>query len=614
MIKELETKILEAKRAYYADNPIMSDNEFDLLVEKLKALDPHNRILQLTGTDIKDNKRWAVKKLTTRLGSQEKVNSIEELNEWMKGFEGKKITFEPKGDGISIELTYKKGRLVSAITRGDGYEGEDILANVLKMKNVIHWWDSVEYNLVLKGEILITHKDFEKLNSISEKKYANPRNAAGGIAKSKDGENCEYLTIMYWDYEDLDNKSLPKYVSITNILGVEFMERYDISEVDRMYETVSEVRNYFGFDVDGFVVKVDEPVQMKGNVPTNQIALKFPAEQAVATILTVQFNEGRTGKITPVAVFDEPVHLLGSEVSRCSIGSWGIYQKKKLGAGAVVVVSRANDVIPKIVEVIKEADVQDLDSIRDHMYPSAFVKGEHLYIDSPRLTLLPRVCHMFNILEISDVSEKTIERILDIYDVRDMWEIFDLDYDALKTYNGFGNKKVENIKQQLENKKKVSIKTFIACLGIPGFASSRISEFVDYYNIKQPIDMFISNYDELKEVQGFSDIMVNNLDTWLYEHHTEILELAKRLTIEDEPTQVKNVLGGKKFCITGKTSMKRTEFEKLIKENNGKISSINQADYLITNDTSTGTAKNKAAIEKGITIISEKQFFETFNL
>lgn len=629
-IKQLEDKLLAAKVAYYIDNnPIMTDDDYDLLEDELRILDPHNRILSMTGADIKDKQNWPVAKLSEVSGSLEKVKSYPEIEAWMteqfKKFPGT-YYYNPKGDGGSIEATYVDGKLVQAVTRGNGYEGENITKNFLLMKNTAKTIKEKE-TVVLKGELLVLHKDFIELNK--RKAYVNPRNAATGIAKNINGENCDLVTPLYYamsiDGKNITMSNLQKEINRIGGLrhiGIHYLGstlKEILGRLKEAYERITKDRGTFGFDIDGLVIKGDEDPIMKSNKPINYIALKFPAQSAVGVVGSIRFERSRTGRIVPVAILQKSVFVAGGNLTNFSLGSWDLMNTKKIYPGSVVEVVRSNDVIPYINKSLdnSKAKVLKIDDVKKLMGDNTlYQKGAHLFSDmKDENSLVLDIMNIVRILEYKNISDSTVTSIVKHFKLKEAYQFFDINPDKLLTVDGFGQGKVDIIKQQFKDKNRVDIKSFIRCLGVDNLGSSRIVEICNTYGIDSLDDLYKLNAKDLEKVAGISNTLANIYIDGLNDKRTFANELAKRLTIEKQSKVVKsNVLNGLSFCITGNTSMKRKEFEKLIVENGGKNVSVGKANYLITNDSDSGSGKNKIAQQKGIPVITEKDFFNKFNL
>jgi DNA ligase (NAD+) len=605
-IKILEDKILEAKKHYYEGNPIMSDDDYDLLENQLKLLDPSNRVLRMTGSDIKDKNSWPLTKLTEPMGSLNKVKSYQEFESWFQKYKHINAFFNPKGDGGSIQLTYQNGKLIQAVTRGNGYEGEDILSNVLKMKNV-KANISDKRLIVLKGELLILNDDFKKLNKI--KFYANPRNAAAGISKNKNAENVEFVTILYYAMSiDGKNVVISKLQDEINKLGnLRHIGIHHISKLKEMYYKLIDERDYFGFDIDGLVIKTDEDPIMKGNCPVNYMALKFPAKSEVATIDTITFERSRTGRVVPVAKLKNPVYLSGAQVQNVSLGSWDLMHQKKFYPGSIVEVIRANDVIPfvKSLRDGSNAVKVTIDDVKKSINDNTlYVEGAHLKSKKrDNNSIVYDVKYILvDVLEYKNFSGSSILDIVEHFKLKEAYEFFDINPDELLNVDGWGQSKVDNLKLQMKDKNKVDIKMFIKCLSIENFGSSRIAKVCNTLNIKDFYDLYDVQTAGRKITFKFTaaDLMKANAiqETLAKSYVKEFIEkaeiayqLSRRLTIETSGSQqnVSNILNNLNFCITGKTSVSRKILEKMITENGGNNTSINKANFLLTNDTDSGT-------------------------
>lgn len=608
---ELENKILEAKRAYYIENkPFLSDDEYDSLEDELRLLNPFSTILKLTGTDLKDKNLWPLRPLTEIMGTLGKVKSLQEFYTWNKF--GDDLIANPKADGYSIQLEYKNGDLMSAITRGDGYNGEDIMQNVLMMQNVKKHLNDKSH-IILKGEIIITFKDFENIKDL----YKNPRNAVA-ISKSKDGKYCKYLMILYYDITINGVKLPPKDASkAIRDLELNCLEAYPLSKLKELYEKLQQDRKYFGFEVDGFVLKqASSSAKYSGNIPENQIAVKLPAQKAIAKIKNYTFRKSRTGRINCVINFESPVHIFGSKISKASAGSWQLVMENKLFPGAIVEVIRANDVIPYITKVLtpapKQINFEELKNLCN--YNNIYLNGAHLWTDDlDDESLFNEICNLFSVLEIKHISISSIRDIIDFYNIKEIYQIFDVDFNKLINKEGWGSKKIENLKSQLKDKaSNIDLQQFIRILNISNLGAARIVEIINALIIIDPNDFFKLTISDFMKVDGIQQRLAQSFVEGLKNKKDIASELLKKVKINIKAKANNNLLNGAKFSITGKTRIKRSELEKLIDENGGKNASISKADYLITNDTGSGSNKNKQAEKLGVKIINEDNFTKNF--
>lgn len=617
-IKKLSDQVLEFKKAYYNDEPIISDDEYDLIEDSLRILDPNNRVLKLTGIDIKERNNWPTQNLFVRMGSLNKVKSIAEFSKWFSEQNNSNYLFNPKGDGISIQLKYENGNLISATTRGNGFQGEDILENVLKMKNVNDKINNIaKKDIILKGEIVCCHEDFEKIKSQG---YANPRNAASGIAKSNDGFNCEHLTILYYGVHinnmEVKPSEVENFLNKMEVKSIGFYGFNDLNQLKQTYDEITNDRNRFGFDIDGLVIKEDNDAIYHNNCPTNQIALKFPAQKGIAQIDSIKFQQGRTNRLTPVATFVNPIYLGGAQISKCSLGSWGLVLEKEIYPGSIVEVIRANDVIPYINHVVDSSQSKPISiyDIRKELNDdTVYLDGENLFIEAnkSRETIINEIFHIFNILEIKNISKRSIESMVDFFNIKECYEIFDCNFDELVNLDGWGKSKIKTIKEQLtEKKSSVDLNQMVRMLNIANLGNSRTTEIINSLEVKT-LEQFLNlTVWDLLKVPTIQDRLSETIWEGLNNRKEIGLELNKRLTIENKSKVVGDSLKGICFSITGKTSKPRKEMEKFIESLGGKNTSINKATYLITNDSSSNSSKNKNAEKLGVKIISEKEFEE----
>lgn len=616
-IEQLANKILECKKAYYIDdNPLISDDEFDLLEDELRALDPNHTVLKMTGVDIRDRNQWPISDLSERMGSLNKVKSFSEYIKWKNDLNKSSFSFNPKADGASIQLTYKSGILNSAITRGNGYQGEDITQNVLKMKNVKKTID-IQDDLILKGEIIIMIDDFKNYLSNS---YSNPRNAASGISKSKDGKNTEHLTILYYD-ATLNGER----IHITDLqdffdnLQLKSIGIYNESEIEKYYNDAIDNREIFGFEIDGFVIKENAPPIYKNNNPVNQIALKFPAQSAVGKIKKILYKTTRTNRISIVAVLENPVNISGANISRISLGSWELMQEKQTFPGAIVEIIKANDVIPYITKVLDSSNSKQIflqDIKNEFQNNNIYINGANLFVpENDNLNALYNsIMHIFNVLEIKNISGKSIEDIIDFYKLTEPQQIFDCDFDQIKKLNGWGDSKVQIIKQQFEDKCNIDIIQLIRMLSITNLGTNRIIEIINTFQIKTLDEIYNLSVKDFLKVSGIQENLGNHIYDSLQKRKKLAYSLLEKLTLKEGQKIISDELKNLSFSITGKTSMKRKDFENLIESKGGKITSINKANYLITNNDDSGSTKNKKAAELGVSIISENDFFQQFQI
>lgn len=361
-IEELQNQITAAREAYYNGEPIMRDDEYDALEDQLLKLDPKNKLLAEIGEDSLDGFPKADHKIL--MGSQSKCNTVEQITKKLESFSSKgKVAFlaEDKCDGISLEMNYEIGNLVSCITRGNGYVGDDITANAKKMNGIPHKL-SDSFTVSVRGEILLFHND----KDIYFPDLKNCRNSASGIAKNKEGEGCEHLTVVSYDVQGDDPALFTKEVNKIQFLidnGFNIVNKKlilaDCSTVEsreksanEMYQAMLELSNNESrpYDTDGIVVKtnnVDWDDQRTNLHPISQWAIKPPAVHKQSKLLDIEWSM-KNGTLTPVAVF-EPIEIDGATIQRATLNNARYIENLKIEIGDILEICRANMVIPRII-------------------------------------------------------------------------------------------------------------------------------------------------------------------------------------------------------------------------------------------------------------------------
>ncbi|MFA7300912.1 MAG: NAD-dependent DNA ligase LigA [Candidatus Shapirobacteria bacterium] len=614
--EELGEILIKAKKAYYTGgNPIMDDHTYDTLEDILRKKQPNHRIFSKVGNPNFDT-GFTKKNHTMPMGSQNKVTNITNLIHY---FELKKVSnidfvVQPKCDGISVELIYKDGNLVDAITRGDGQTGDLITQNIVKMKNLVL---SVAEGFTgsVRCEIMVTKKDFKKLPP----EYSNPRNAASGISQRLDSKFCEYCSLYAVDiFPNLSTISDEiDYLKSLGFTTVESLQCQDFDQVENIYQDfLSTNRLSYPFEIDGLVIKINsnniaKSLGEKNNRPKHQVAYKFPASTNTSTILNIEWQVGPMGAITPVAQI-EPIELSGAIVTFASLANHDLIIKKNINIGDIIEVTRRGDVIPHIEKVITKV-TNNHTTIPTHC-PSCktlLIKESKLLRCPNTKNCLPQIIGSLNLfchtLDILGLSDKTIQKLYDAKKIQTPGDFYKLTTDDIAPLDNLGEKSAKNIIVQIQNKKILTLKQVFDAAIIPNFSGARIQQLI-IAGYDSPNKLLNLNVDELIKIKGFQKVLAKKIIDGINLRREWIESILINTTIKNLKLKIKN-LEGKAFCITGTLSQPRQKLIDIIESNGGKfLSSVtSNTNYLICNEKS-NSDKYQSALKLNIPIITEEQF------
>ena len=625
-IAELEKLIVKYQKSYYDGEGEISDAEFDKLWDELKLLDPANPILHKVGAD---SGNFAKAPHVMPMGSQEKAASPEEFLEWAQKHNYPEYLVEFKLDGASLELQYKDGRLLRAVTRGDGSVGDVITDNAVKMQGVVPVLENSNFTGGIRGEVIMTHYVHDKF--FADK--ANCRNAANGLMKRKDGEGSENLTLICYDvwategdqpFEDEEGKL--SFLRNKGFNTVKLAICSSAEDVISYRARIMEERKNLDYDIDGLVIKerVVNHEDASRTRPDRQIAFKFSLEEAVSILRSVEWNE--TGATyTPVAVFD-PVELNGTTVRRASLVNTNTINSLGVKIGSRVVVVKRGEIIPKIMGVVEVKDGDVLDEIlvpsRCSCCGSSLIdEGTRLYCPNKDCSkkILHRLLKWVSVVDIRDLGETLVTELFNTKKVTSITDIYSLTVEDLTPYfldeesikkekKSLGAQKVFD---SIQAHRKISLSKFIAGFDIEGVGEVVVDSLIaGGFNSLEKI--LGAREEEIASVYRFAEITARTLVSGLRECESEIRDLVENGVLDI----VENVAGkftGKSFCFTGElNTMKRADAQNLVKEKGGAVKSsvVKGLSYLVTNDTSSGSSKNRKAAELGIPVINEQQFLE----
>ncbi len=627
-IAELERLIGLHQDLYYNSRPELSDADFDALWDELVSLAPESPVLTRIGADGTDG--FAKARHVLPMGSQAKAADPEEFLAWCAKVKLSEYIVEHKLDGASLELQYEKGRLLRAVTRGDGLIGDDITQNARRMSGVPATLPSA-WSGAVRGEVVMSraaHRDW-----FPDK--ANCRNAANGLMKRKDGVGVERLDVICYDAApgglyDTGSGSLfaitpePPFDDELSKLAWLRAAGFTVAEAERFVEPyevvdyrarVMDGRAALAYDIDGLVVKarVVDIDDMKRDRPERQIAFKFPLEEATTTLVSIEWSEsGAT--YTPVAII-EPVRLAGTTVKRASLANTNTLRGMGLMLGSRVVVVKRGEIIPKIEGLVgNPPDSRPID------IPTVCTCGAALVDDGTRLycpnagcpkKALHRLEKWLATLDVMEFGTTILRRLFDSGRVRTIADLYSLGAEELAGYERMGEASAAKIVQNLRTRAEPGLAEFVAGFDIEGIglltvekAAARGFDTLETLRAARP--------EELAAIDGFGDIMAATLSEGLKTLGPEMdAVLASGIVAIKPPLAGGGPLSGLSFCFTGElNTMKRSRAQALVKSLGGAVRNAvaSGLSYLVTNDPASGTGKSKKAASLGVTVIDETAF------
>jgi DNA ligase (NAD+) len=636
-VSVLEDKIRHLRKSYYNGEPEVSDAAFDLLINELESLNPESDVLKKEVGAFFSEEHFVKEKHIIPMGSLDKVNTEEGIINWITKYkhEGKGYLIEEKLDGFSIELVYKEGKLVNAITRGDGIQGEDILRNVMRMHNVSTNLP-IKIDCSLRGEIILTKKNFEKYFA---SEMSNPRNAAAGIAKRLTGEGNEHLSVLFYDilFHSKENKIKTELDKLAFIVDELHLATTNVAHANTYTEIINywndykdEKRNSLPYLIDGLVIKVNDLEKQKeydkiGEMkPKSQIAVKFENEAGTTKLESVEWFVGRSGIVTPLAHLT-PVEIEGRVFSKASLCNCDELKRLNIGLGDTVIVEVCGDVIPKVTEVV-EFNSSEKIIVPSHC-PSC--KSE-LKLFGPRLYCENKECEEKNIkkiiywiekTEIEFVGEETVRQMYKAGLIRDPADLYSLTKDDILGLERKGEKSATKIIENIQKSKNLSLITFIAAIGIEMLGTKLMKTITDVYgtDLKNLLNLSI---DDLIKIEGISETKATAFVNGFKEESPFISKLLSKGITLMTPTEKTNTnqpdLGN--FCITGTCTIinpntekryTRNDLEAIIRSRGGNISTVNKSlNYLIVFE-DPGSKVVKAA-KLGVKMLNQEEFAEMF--
>lgn len=615
-IKELEGLLAKAQNDYYNGTPTISDEVYDAWKDELSDLNAVSYYLKAVGAP--PVSEWVKVKHLHQMGSLNKVNTLEEMSEWITSYApGEELLVSEKLDGISVSVRYVNGKLTQALTRGDGKIGEDITVNVARMKGIP---DKIprKTTCLVRGEIIIRKSDFEEYFA---DKYSNTRNAASGISKRYDGQSCEHLSVLF--YKVLGGPKLESesdHFRFIESMGLSTpgwslsrMQPGSKTPLDIWVEYHQSKRDKLDYDIDGLVVTLNNVGKqfMLGEQdmrPLGAVAFKFAPITRESVLRGITWQTGGTGRITPVANFD-PVNLLGAQVSNASLYNWKYINTLKLDIGSKILVARANDVVPRVVSVV--AGVGTL-AAAPTICPSCgaeVVQEGEFHVcpnrDGCPAQVVGRVSQWLTNLGILEWGDILLEKLTSAGLVKSIPDLYRLTEAQVSGLERMGATSASKVLRLLHEKKVLTLDLMLGSLCIPGIAQSTIRLLMDagYDAIHKLRGL---NVGTLSKVKGIGPVKAAVLAQWIKNNSHIVEELGQVGVVIQDP--IRGKFSGMYFCFTGEMTHKRGDLEQMVRDNGGEVIKgvTKKVTCLVAADTT--TIKAATARKYGTKCISEEEF------
>ena len=643
-MKELVSLLNKASRAYYQEaQEIMSNYEYDRLYDELKELEDELGITLSNSPTV--NVGYEVvselpkERHESPMLSLDKTKEVEEL----KNFVGdQKVLMSWKMDGLTVVLTYRDGKLYKAVTRGNGEVGEVITNNAKVFKNV-PVQIAYQGELILRGEAVIGYKDFEKINQEIEDvdaRYKNPRNLCSGSVRQLNNQITAKRNVMFYaftlvqaDGVDFQNSRACQMEWLKS-QGFTTVEYYMVTR-DTVEDEVAKFSSKISendFPSDGLVLTYDDiaygrSLGRTAKFPRDSFAFKWQDEIRETVLREIEWSPSRTGLINPVAIFD-PVELEGTTVSRASVHNISIMEELELGIGDKIEVYKANMIIPQIAENLTRSGVKDIPCKCPVCQGETKIRqvgnAKALYCMNPECQAKHvKSFALFvsrDALNIEGLSEATLEKFISrgyIHTFADIFHLYQYK-EKIQKMEGFGEKSYKKLTESIEKARTTTLPRVIYSLGIAGIGLANAK--VICRELKYDVESLLKvSEEELNEIQGVGEVLAKAFVGYFADakHVENFRRLLNELTIPEETVTKQQIFEGVNFVITGsvKHFANRGEVKELIESLGGKVtgSVTSKTNYLINNDVTSTSSKNKKANELGIPIISEETFLELVN-
>lgn len=649
-IDELKIQLEKANHNYYdLDAPTLEDDEYDALMRELRGLEQEFPELltedspsQRVGGTAQNT--FAKVRHEVQMGSLQDVFSEDDVREFVERVQKEgadEFTVEPKIDGLSVSLEYRDGVLTLGSTRGDGFIGEDITPNLKTIRTIPLNIPEKLSLIEIRGEVYMPKSSFAELCELQEKNGEplpkNPRNAAAGSLRQKDSKitASRKLDIFCFNIQRAEGKEFKTHSeSLEYIESLGFHVIPDVrvcrtaDEIVRRIEEIGQMRRSLPFDIDGAVIKVNNialraEIGATSKVPKWAVAFKYPPEEKETTLREIEINVGRTGALTPVALFD-PVQLAGTSVSRATMHNQDIITERDIRVGDRIIVRKAGDIIPEVVRSVSHAENSEPYFIPDicPVCGAKAVRDEDEAVircqnpDCPA-QLLRSIEHFASrgAMNIDGLGEAIVEQLVQSDLVHTVADLYTLNLQDLTALERFGTKSAQNLLDNIEKSKTNELDRLIFALGIRGIGQKAATLLCRKFGNMDRI--MAAEPDEIAAIDGFGDILAQSVYNAMREPHRMALinrlkELGLNMSYSEQ--KVSDKLTGLTFVLTGTLpTLKRDEAKEMIEKRGGKCSgSVSKKTSYVVAGEEAGSKLTKAN-ELGITVLTEEQFLNMIN-
>ncbi|HFD8684929.1 TPA: NAD-dependent DNA ligase LigA [Clostridium perfringens] len=653
LIEELVEELNKYAYEYYVlGNSSVTDKDYDKKYYELVDLEketgyklPYSPTQRVGDVILPEFKKYTHK---ARLWSLDKAQTLEEIREWhnrnVKFLEEYNRTSDEelpplkyiltkKFDGLTINLSYdENGVLVTGATRGTGAIGEDVTAQVKTIKSIPLKIDCHDF-LEIHGEAIMTTEAFEKYNSEADTPLKNLRNGAAGALRNLNvAETAKRnLSAFFYDVGYKEGAPFKTYMEMLNFIKTKGFPMDDyirecttLDEIQKEIDYIRDIRFDLNYDIDGLVIAIDdirtrELLGYTVKFPKWAIAYKFEAQEATTKLLDVEWSVGRSGRVSPTAIL-EPVELAGVTVKRATLNNMDDIARKGVRLGAEVFVRRSNDVIPEIMGVVPESLEGTKEIEEPKVCPACGAhlvhEGVHIYCENTlgcKPQMVKTIVHFAGreAMNIAGFSEKTAEQLFEKLDIRDISDLYKLEYEKLLDLDKFGPKKAQNLLDAIEKSKDCTLEAFLYSLGIPNVGVKTAKDLVKRFESLENLEK--ATFEELVSVQDVGDIVARSIIEFFKEERTlkvinELLSLGVNPHYEKKEV-LESPFMGKTVVVTGTLeNYSRTSIKEKLESLGAKVSGSvsKKTDFVIAGEAA-GSKYDKAK-SLGVTILSEEEF------